>query len=86
MYWFELSKYFPFLLNVIIVGPFSSVLVNRFSCRFTLITGGMTMFTGFILSYFAVDSLDFLLLTYGIIAGKTCIRQRNKINSKMCIR
>jgi hypothetical protein len=57
--------------NFNILGPFASMLINSFSCRMTMILGGITLFVGFSASFFAVDNLNVILVTYGIIAGNS---------------
>lgn len=50
-------------------GPIASLLINAFNCRLTMIIGGIFIFIGCALTYFA-HSLNVALITYGIIAGK----------------
>ncbi|XP_060068771.1 monocarboxylate transporter 13-like [Ylistrum balloti] len=51
-----------------LTGPISSFLVNTTNCRITHLIGSVLIFIGFSASYF-VNSLDVLLVTYGICAG-----------------
>lgn len=59
------------LINRVFVysGPIASLLINVFNCRLTMIIGGIFIFIGCALTYFA-HSLNVALITYGIIAGK----------------
>ncbi|KAL5019783.1 hypothetical protein ScPMuIL_002675 [Solemya velum] len=51
-----------------LVGPFVSMLLEKYSCRQVTIAGGMLSGTAFIVSIFS-PNVEVLILTYGIIAG-----------------
>ncbi|KAK3096259.1 hypothetical protein FSP39_025048 [Pinctada imbricata] len=51
-----------------LVGPFVSILINISNCRITVMVGGLLLAVGYSASFF-VYRLDFLLVTYGILAG-----------------
>ncbi|XP_071163228.1 monocarboxylate transporter 12-like [Mytilus edulis] len=50
-------------------GPFSSIVINAFSCRVAVMLGGVVILVGYGLSFFAAVNLNYLLVTYGIVAG-----------------
>ncbi|XP_063428321.1 monocarboxylate transporter 12-like [Mytilus trossulus] len=62
-----IGSIFTSLLSLI--GPLASMLINIYSCRMTMIVGGIVMFIGFVSSFFASHNLNYILITYGIIAG-----------------
>ena len=62
---FDLSTFHPMQV------PSPVLCINLFGNRITTIIGGVLVFIGFSASYVAT-SLDFMLLTYGLIAG-TCV-------------
>ncbi|XP_052782923.1 monocarboxylate transporter 3-like [Mya arenaria] len=53
---------------MLLSGPLSSALVNRFGCRRTALVGTFLAFIGFLASSFAT-SLIWLYVTFGIVAG-----------------
>ena len=52
-----------------LMSPISSILVDRYGVRLTAFTGGLIAFLGMILSSFAVDRVELLYLTYGVMFG-----------------
>ena len=52
-----------------LLSPISSILVDRYGVRRTAFTGGLIAFLGMVLSSFAVDRVELLYLTYGVMFG-----------------
>jgi len=52
-----------------LLSPISSILVDKFGIRKTAFTGGFIATLGMFLSSFAVDRIEWLYLTYGIMFG-----------------
>ncbi|KAL4230168.1 hypothetical protein ACF0H5_010553 [Mactra antiquata] len=50
-------------------APLGGVLNNRFSCRFSIVIGGIFTTAGFALSAF-VPTLDWMIVTSGALVGK----------------
>lgn len=57
-----------FMAVPLLSGPIMSALVDRYGCKWMTIIGGTISAIGFILSCFA-DSIEYLLITFGVIAG-----------------
>ncbi|KAK3096244.1 hypothetical protein FSP39_024903 [Pinctada imbricata] len=51
-----------------LMGPLASFLINRYSCRVAVMTGGVLGVIGFTTSFF-INKLELLILTYSILAG-----------------
>jgi hypothetical protein len=54
-------------------GPIVSALTNKFGCRVVCIAGSVVASAGFALSSLS-QTLDVLMLTYGVIGGKSNFR------------
>ena len=55
---------------VYFTAPFTSALINVFGCRKIAMTGGLIASLAFGLSAL-VPNIDMLILTYGVLGGKT---------------
>lgn len=55
-----------------LIGPFASVLNNVYSCRFSMICGGIVSTSGFMLGAFA-PTLDWMIVTCGVLVGTTSV-------------
>ena len=53
----------------IYAGIFASKVVNRYSCRVTMLIGGILMTVGLAVAAF-VPSLNLVIVSYGVIAGQ----------------
>lgn len=64
-----------------------SALTNKFGCRVVCMAGALVASAGFALSALS-PSLDVLLITYGVIGGKTRVirikSQRSKLGPISC--
>ncbi|KAK3104505.1 hypothetical protein FSP39_003657 [Pinctada imbricata] len=49
-------------------GPVTGIVINRWSCRISMMIGSVLMTIGFVLTAF-VDKLDYVIITYGVISG-----------------
>ncbi|KAL3847026.1 hypothetical protein ACJMK2_017962 [Sinanodonta woodiana] len=59
----SLAMAIPFL-----IGPFASILTNKFGCRIVAIIGSLILSSGFILTYFT-PNLYFMYFSLGILPG-----------------
>ena len=53
-----------------LLGPVVSALTNKFGCRAVAFAGSILACLGFVLASFS-NSVEFLMLTYGIMGGKS---------------
>ena len=58
----------PFITSI--TAPVCGMLINKFSCRTSIVAGGIITAVGYTISAF-VDSLDVTILTAGVLVGKT---------------
>ena len=54
----------------LITAPVCGILINKFSCRTSIVAGGIITAMGYTISAF-VESLDVTILTAGVLVGKT---------------
>lgn len=57
-----------FISMPLICGPFASMFVSRYGCRWATVIGGLLASVGCIASSF-VNSIDALCITFGLISG-----------------
>lgn len=50
-------------------GPLAEFVSNKFSCRLSMLTGGLLLSLSYVISAF-VDSVDILIPVIGVIGGK----------------
>lgn len=50
------------------LGPVVTIIIDTYSCRSSVMVGGMIISIGFILSSY-VDSVELLMVTYGVLSG-----------------
>ena len=71
-----------YAFSIVILGPFTGALVNRFGCRAVSFAGSLISACALVLSTFS-PTITAFQLTYGLAGGETSFKKELTINASI---